>query len=252
MSIDQIGIQIESQKEVVSTHTLMMDKAEARIQPPHGYVLAAQHQSGGKGLADNLWESEEGKNLLASVFLTPDQLLADKQFYLNMAFSLSVYYTIKHFLPDKKVCIKWPNDIYVDDFKIAGILISHTVTGQYIGYSVVSTGININQKEFASDAPNPIALIHYLHDEIPVNAVLQVLIKEMNRYYQMFIKEKFIELHRQYTSHLYGLKQWRDYSYRNEIIKARIVKVLAFGQLELETELGQLIRCEFKEISFII
>jgi len=85
-------------------------------------------------------------------------LEASDQFQLNIAISLAVADLIEHYLTDLEVWIKWPNDIYVDDRKIAGILVQNTLKGKVIDATIVGTGININQTKFSGDIPNPTSL----------------------------------------------------------------------------------------------
>lgn len=246
-----IGKRIVLIEEVESIYSSLME--QNNIDPhQHGDVLLTDFQSAGRGLANNSWESENGKNLLVSFFLKPENLEADKQFYLNIAVSLSVYHTVKHFINSESVTIKWPNDIYVDQQKIAGILISHTIMGSSIEHSVVGIGLNVNQQVFLSDAPNPVSMIHFLKKEISKEDCLLILIEKMNRYYSMLDTGHFQELHNQYTSALFRLEQWRDYLYQTEKIRARIINVLPLGQIELETTEGQIILCNFKEIEFVL
>ena len=54
--------------------------------------------------------------------------------------------------------MKPPNDIWVEDRKICGILIEHSVRGEKINWSIIGIGLNVNQKEFPSDLPNPTSM----------------------------------------------------------------------------------------------
>lgn len=247
-----IGTRKKFLDKIESTHAYLVDKIVSDVPPQHGDVIVTSFQKAGHGMAKNHWESEAGKNLLVSFFLQPDKLDADKQFYLNMAVSLSILHTVKYFLESKRISIKWPNDIYVEEKKIAGILISHTVMGSQIEHSVVSVGLNVNQQEFFSDAPNPISLINHLDSEIEIDNCLNVLIEEMDRYYSLFVSDQWSNLYQEYIAVLYGFKQWREYLYEAKQIRAKILKVLSCGQLELETETGQILKCNFKEIEFVI
>lgn len=247
-----IGTRLKFFHKIRSMYSYQLELLETAAPPQHGDVLVAAFQSAGRGMGNNKWESEADKNLLTSFFLKPQKLDAEKQFYLNMAVSLSVCHTVKHYIKSSSVTIKWPNDIYVGKRKIAGILISHTVIGSMISYTIAGIGINVNQGRFLSDAPNPVSLIHHLERESDIKECLQVLLDEMNRYYPMVIAGRFVELHQHYISVLYGFAQWRYYIYRDEKIKAKIKQVLPFGQLELVTADNRLLRCNFKEIEFLM
>jgi BirA family biotin operon repressor/biotin-[acetyl-CoA-carboxylase] ligase len=141
--------------EVNSTNTAMALMGDEAV---HATVLRAVTQSAGRGQRGNSWESEPGKNLTFSICLRPQHIPARTQFELSMAVSLGVVHALDAFIDPKRVKIKWPNDIYVDDLKIAGILIENSIDGTVIRRSIVGIGLNINQLTFVSDAPNPVSL----------------------------------------------------------------------------------------------
>jgi BirA family biotin operon repressor/biotin-[acetyl-CoA-carboxylase] ligase len=118
--------------------------------------VVADYQTAGRGCGTNRWESERGRNLLFSLLIRPHGLSANRQFHLSMAISLAISETLGQHVGD--VSIKWPNDIYWRDGKIAGILIEHTLQGALIKDSIIGVGLNVNQREFRSDAPNPVSL----------------------------------------------------------------------------------------------
>lgn len=129
---------------------------------PEGSVWVADFQTAGRGQRGNTWESGAGKNLLFTVLLRPDFLHVAKQFAISQITALAVvkYLETKGLSPK----IKWPNDIYIGDKKTCGILIEHTVAGVNLSASILGIGININQTQFCSDAPNPISLLLALRD----------------------------------------------------------------------------------------
>jgi len=88
-------------------------------KPKEGTVISTANQYAGKGQLTNKWESEPNKNISLSVILYPRFLPVNKQFYFNQAVSIAVFHTIDAILPNR-VMVKWPNDIYIDDKKVAG------------------------------------------------------------------------------------------------------------------------------------
>ncbi|MCX6329107.1 MAG: biotin--[acetyl-CoA-carboxylase] ligase, partial [Bacteroidia bacterium] len=124
--------------------------------PPEGTVIYTDSQSAGRGQKDNKWESDEGKNLLISIILYPKSIAPENQFYISMAVSLGICDFIDSFFPGSK--IKWPNDIYIKNDKIAGILIENSILGETIENSVAGIGININQEKFSDVVPNPVSI----------------------------------------------------------------------------------------------
>ena len=144
---------------VGSTNDYMIEQIRNGNINLEGTIVIADEQTSGKGMDINIWESEPGKNLTFSIFFKPDFLRADQQFLLNKSISLGVYDFIKSLVTHQKVTIKWPNDIYVGDKKIAGILINNTIAGNELFYSVAGIGVNINQQKFPGSCPQPCFII---------------------------------------------------------------------------------------------
>ena len=126
----------------------------------HGTVIATREQTAGRGQRGNSWEAEPGKNLTFSMLMRPVKLHAARQFELSMVVSLAIADAIDALLPAGiHTSVKWPNDIYIGMEKVCGILIENRLSGQFIDYSIAGIGININQRRFLSDAPNPTSVI---------------------------------------------------------------------------------------------
>ncbi|MBD5325041.1 MAG: biotin--[acetyl-CoA-carboxylase] ligase [Bacteroides sp.] len=123
---------------------------------PHGLALMALTQTAGRGQRGNSWEAEPGKNITLSMMLRPEGVEAARQFEISEAVALAVADTVESLGIDG-VSVKWPNDIYVGDRKIAGILIENALSGTMISRSIAGIGLNINQRQFHSDAPNPVS-----------------------------------------------------------------------------------------------
>lgn len=121
----------------------------SKSNPTDGTVITASFQTNGHGQFDRKWESNHGENLLLSLILYPHFIPTDQQFTLSMVTALSII----EFLNDKNISatVKWPNDIYVKNNKIAGILIKNSIVGSKINSSVIGIGLNVNQKKFESN-----------------------------------------------------------------------------------------------------
>ena len=137
-------------------------------------VVTTDYQSAGRGCGSNQWESEAGKNLMFSILLHP-KVSAKDQFILSMANALALKDVLDSYTDSIK--IKWPNDIYWNDKKIGGTLIETSLQGAEIKDFIIGTGINVNQQEFHSDAPNPVSLIQIIgcetnRDRGPVGVLL--------------------------------------------------------------------------------
>ena len=122
------------------------------------HIIVAEFQSSGKGQGRNVWHSEDGKNLLFSIALDMSFLKAEDQFLLTQMISASMINVLKNYLPEESLFIKWPNDIYFKDSKIAGILIKNEIKGMMLGTSIIGIGLNVNQTTFDDNLPNPISM----------------------------------------------------------------------------------------------
>lgn len=227
----------------------------SKSKPIEGTVISASFQYDGRGQIGRYWESEEGKNILCSTILHPRFLQAHDQFQLNMAISLALNDFINHFVTGEghNVCIKWPNDIYVNSEKIAGILIQNTLKGKFINSSVVGTGINVNQINFSDNIPNPTSLSKLLNKEIDMELAFQWLFRFMTKRYLQLSAGQIDLLRKEYLECLYKMDVWSSYLDVDHVLfKGKITGVDEIGQLKMELEDGTNRSFAFREVKFIL
>jgi BirA family biotin operon repressor/biotin-[acetyl-CoA-carboxylase] ligase len=224
-----------------------------------GVVIWAHEQFAGRGQHDHQWSSEAGKNLTCTVCLKPHFLAPDRQFQLNKAISLGVLDFVRHFLNhsslgtrDSSCSVKWPNDIYVGDKKIGGILIEHKIMGSVLGTSIAGIGVNINQTRFAPDIPNPVSLIHVLRHETLLKDALQYLCAYLNTRYARLQQPDLNNLDLEFNQNLLGYNQWRNFSSNGILLEGRITGVDDIGRLQIETRNGAITSYNHKEIEYVI
>lgn len=217
--------------------------------PSGGTVVMALNQTEGRGQQANTWESESGKNLTISLILRPEFILAQDQFQVSMIISLGVKDYLSSYI--ENVSVKWPNDIYVGDKKIAGILIEQSIMGTHLSHSVCGLGLNINQEKFVSDAPNPISLnmltnaIYNIEEELS-----KILASIENRYLQVQ-KGNALQLEKDYLKALYWINEIRTFKDEDDEFEGKIVGISEFGQLQIEDEDKDIRIFNFKEVSFV-
>jgi len=241
--------------EVDSTNNYLIRLLEQNYDFAEGTVFYATRQTAGKGQVGNHWESEPGKNLTFSILLKPEFLPARRQFILSELASLAIVDTLNRILPG--FCIKWPNDIYHGDRKAVGMLIENRLSGHNIKHSVIGAGINLNQTEFKSDAPNPVSVKTLLIERgtnktLSVESVLNDVVKKMMEYYNEVKQSGGDRIHRIYREHLYrrhGFHPYTDTATRERFFAA-IDDVEPEGCLRLRTETGEVRRYMFKEVKF--
>lgn len=215
-----------------------------------GTVVLAHYQHQGRGQQGNHWESERNRNLTFSVVFYPDFLEPAQQFFLSQVVSLGIFSFVSEEVAGVK--IKWPNDIYVGNRKIGGILIENSVQGRCLFSSIAGMGININQEVFLSDAPNPVSLKQLTGKNYPVEDLARQMVLHIFRWYEKLKCGEFYEIESAYISHLFRMGEWSVFRANGVSFEARITGIGEFGQLMLEDRNGKITGYLFKEVEFVI
>lgn len=223
-------------KSTDSTNTLLKQMA-AEGNPPE--FIYAGYQTAGRGQTGNSWESEEGKNLLCSILLPPNKNLH----FLNIAVGVAMLRVI-----GDDFTIKWPNDIYYGNKKVAGILVENAIIGNEIRYSIAGIGLNVNQTAFVSDAPNPISLKQIRGQEYDIEWLMNQLLEAVHS----VLNESEQEVWSYYKSHLYRREGFWPYEDKKGKFEAAIQDVLLTGEIVLRDTNGQIRQYEFKQIKYIL
>ncbi len=245
MNSDRHIIKLQS---VGSTNDFLREQGHNYTEPM--VIAQADYQSAGRGQGTNRWESAPGKNLLFSLLIHPESVAARRQFVLSMAGALAVGDALAAYT--EGIRLKWPNDVYWNDRKISGTLIETTLKGSTIRDCIFGIGINVNQRTFVSDAPNPVSLYQILHRETDTDEVLSRVLDAFAHYYAMVTEGNYDEISRRYHERLYrrdGLHAFRD---DKGTFTARISHVEDDGHLVLRDTDGDERRYAFKEINYII
>ena len=236
----------------------------ARGEWPEGErYLRADYQTAGRGQHGNGWESEKGKNLLCSILLPPRKNIFD----LNVIVSVAVHRMVRGLADEwvRGLTIKWPNDIYWRDKKLAGILIENAIIGGEVKYSIAGIGLNVNQTEWRSDAPNPVSLKELRREgveELDLDALMESLADEVEH----VLAEKPEEVWSEFRAHLYRREGYWPFVEREVnttptmnadakaqgVFLARIKDILPTGEIVLEDRQGIKRKYHFKEIRYVV
>lgn len=249
-----------------STNTLLRDEYR---DAPHLFTIRTDYQTSGRGQAGNGWESERGKNLLFSTLLRPERMEAARQFELSMAVSLALYRTVKGEMSTincQLSTIKWPNDLYFGDRKLAGILIENVLQGPYIESSIVGVGLNVNQTVFHA-APNPISLRLITGKEYELDKLLNAFLAQL----QSALTESPNALKQAYLATLYRREGFFPYQEREvsilptnnisaaeaekenrPVFWAEIAGVSDVGELILRRQDGTKKSYHYKQIRYVL
>jgi BirA family biotin operon repressor/biotin-[acetyl-CoA-carboxylase] ligase len=187
--------------------------------------------------------------------LRPIVIPAAEQFVITELVTLAIINALQDEIR-QKITIKWPNDIYVGDKKLCGILIENALCGPVIDTCIVGIGININQELFVSDAPNPVSLKQLNGRGNDRREILAEIYKNILNYYEYLadnwqnndIKQS---LHYEYMNNLYRRIGYHNYSTpEGEHFRAEIEDIGPQGHLTLRLESGELRTFAFKEVIF--
>ena len=229
-------------------------------------VVVTDFQTSGKGQGKNVWQSEDGKNLLFSIALDMSFLKAEDQFLLTQIVSVAMINVLKNYLPEENLFIKWPNDIYFNDRKIAGILIKNEIKGIMLGTSIIGIGLNVNQTDFDESLPNPISMKMITGKDYDLEMLLKEICNKLSQQTKVnrqktssnSINSTFnfqlstFNFQHLYTDKLYRYNQWAFYEHEGEVKEMMITGYDRFGRLILKEKNDREVVCDLKEILFKI
>ena len=252
-------------KQTYSTSTLLREQYSDAL--PHLYTIRTDFQTAGRGQAGNSWESEQGKNLLFSALLRYEGLLVTEQWRLSMLVAVALWDVLAKYLPQEQLTIKWPNDIYFGDKKLVGILIENTLSGNRIAYTIAGIGVNVNQTQWLSNAPNPISMQQITGKNYNIETLLSDWILSMKSW-EIAQTE---DIRAAYMQHLYRRHGWHSYverevsveptnivlsDSRQPIIDSRFLAEIATiteqGELLLRLQNKEEKKYHFKQIRFVL
>ena len=239
LNLDRIG----------STNQYALDLLAQK--PIEGTIINTDNQYAGRGQMAKSWESAPGKNLTISILLYPTFLLAKDQFLLSQIVAISIAETLQAFIPNG-VKIKWPNDLYINDKKITGILIQNALKGANIQSSIIGIGLNVNQEVFQSDAPNPTSLFLEVGREVSRQKVLIKLCQKLEQWYLQLKSGKIASIQKAYLDLLYRKEETHIFRRQDKsAFQGRILGITDTGQLKVQTTNGIEI-FNLKEIQYVI
>lgn len=254
-----------------STNTLLKEEIAKQaewLEKEEIPVLWAGYQTAGRGQAGNGWESEEGKNLLCSILLREPKIAIEAQWRLSMLAAVVLRETVAQYLQESKIegieeklCIKWPNDLYWEGKKLAGILIENSLSEGKIAYAIVGIGLNINQERWVGNAPNPYGMKSIGGKDYVVEKILNTLIEKL----QYWLEKPSEDWREKYEQHLYRKEGYHRYVEREVSLAptmnasskegsflAKIEAIRDNGEIVLKKEDGSTKAYHFKQIRYVI
>jgi len=213
-----------------------------------GTLLYTGFQTKGKGQRGNIWVSEPNKNVLCSIFVKPEKVKLSDQVYLNLIVGLAVIRVLDKLFPNKKY-LKWPNDIYVGEDKIGGILVEVNVRNGLMDSAILGIGLNVNQSQFS--VPNATSILlktNHFHD---IDDVIEHVLCEIEKGYNVLMSGKKDELLFQYYQRLMWINELHEFKSFNESFLGKIKGIDEYGRLLIEMKNGVSKAFGIKEVEFV-
>lgn len=267
----QINDYIKWYDIVDSTNNIAFERGEIDIEKT---TYAALFQTAGRGQKGNSWKSNKGENLTFTILLKPQFVLPQDQYIISIITTLGITDYLKEKISGKKIKIKWPNDIYVEDKKICGILIEHSIGGEGINHSIVGIGLNLNQSSFPNDLLNPTSVLLESGKKLEIKTELPNLLDKIFTIYDSYRSDRdYNSLYDRYISNLYRYGEIHKFIELNDIsadktiptyftsnkvekegkiIEGKIVGINRQSCIEIELISGEKRSYSFKEIGYII
>lgn len=260
-------------------HFEQLDSTNAYLQRQQSetdirnWVVSADEQTAGKGMGSSSWESEVGKNHTFSLALDMGFLPAERQFLLSEAVPLGIIEVIDKVLSDsfegisfpteavrtesmpsksaEKLHIKWPNDIFYENRKLAGILINSTIKANMMDVSIIGIGLNVNQMQFQDWPTHPISLKMITGKTYDLQNLLQQIAEHILIKVEQ-LKSSPTAIEQEYLKRLFRYRTWADYEVEGKVLRLFMTGIDSFGRLQLVDEQQKPYSFDIKEIKFLL
>ena len=188
-----IGRRILRFEQVTSTNDLVRQLAERG--EAEGLVVTAEEQTSGRGRLGRRWIAPPRTSLQLSILLRPP-LAPHQALSLTPMAALAVSRSLRDEF-DLAPCLKWPNDVLVNEKKCAGILLETSIVGDALAFAILGVGINVNfsmRAEAPELAPFATTLADELHQDVDRAVLERALLASLDDYYaRLCAGENFLE-----------------------------------------------------------
>lgn len=247
LNTEWLGREIVYSKETKSTQ---FDAHElARNGAVHGTVVIANKQTGGKGRLGRVWYSEADKGIWMSIILRPSFNYQHAPL-ITLFTSIVIYETLKS-LYEIDAWIKWPNDIYLDGKKSAGILTEMHGEQDQIHYLIIGLGINTHKTKYPADIQSKAISIEENINKPPRRTeIIQQFLNKFEKNYEYFIDHGFEPFYEKYNQRLFGKGKKITIKQINRTYKGYIDCIDKNGYLMVKNENGEQTKVIAGDIEF--
>jgi len=214
--------------------------SEGKIQ--NGSVIMADFQTNGRGQRGNTWQSVSSENLMFSLVFQPIGITPDQQIRLSWYTAVIWIKCLHRFSIAAQ--IKWPNDIFVGENKLGGILIEQQILGNTIAWSIVGCGMNVNAHP---ELKNTSSIFEQTQVHFKPSTVLKEFLELYNGHLDL-LYSNHDKLKADFEAELWGkytIQQFEDV--KGQLWKAKIMGVDALRRLVLEQN-DELLHFDLQEI----
>ncbi|MDO8999086.1 MAG: biotin--[acetyl-CoA-carboxylase] ligase [Bacteroidota bacterium] len=247
-----IGRNIIFLPQVNSTNSYAIELLK-NVNLVEGTVVHTADQTNGRGQRGSVWSTEKTSNLTASLIIKPTFLELKYQHYLYQIAALACYDVLAELLDTSQfdIKIKWPNDILVNNKKIAGILIENNISKTQISWSVIGVGLNINQTIF-DESINAVSLKTLTDKTFEIEMILKLFCENFEKYYLQLKNNKLTQIKTEYLKHFFRINNWMDFEINNSTHTLLVKGSSDRGLLLLENKSGKQLEFDVKEIKWIV
>lgn len=213
-------------------------------------VVTAEHQTEGRGQMGTVWNSENSKNLMFSVFRDTSKIQLEHPFLISMVTSLAILKALQRF-SISRLSIKWPNDILSEDKKICGILIESVIKQNSLSNTIIGVGLNVNQTDF-KNLPKASSLKLITGNVFDLEEVLFEIVKNLKYYFGILKGDDYNALKADYEACLF--RKDKPSTFRDDkglIFSGYIKSVTLNGNLQILLEDDIIKEFDLKEISLM-
>ena len=215
-----------------STNHLAMEMYKHELIE-NGTVIYTDEQTQGRGQMQRTWQSAPYENLLFSILLKPVTNAISNPFLLNKCITLAISQFLKEQLPNAKVNIKWPNDLMVNNKKIAGVLIENSFSGSQISASIIGIGMNVNEHFGGSSEFNATSFVDIKNEVSDKWLIFEQLLETLDSFYLKLMNESSSKIETLFNQSLLGYQLLEQFILEGQVIEAKIIGCDADGRLLL-------------------
>ncbi len=200
----------------------------------HGLAILAFKQTEGRGQHGRAWHSEPGQHLAMSIIIRPTDMSPSLLPVLSMKVSLGIIRVLNKIDPTISPKIKWPNDIYVNEKKLAGILIENNLSANKVQHCIIGIGMNVNEQTFADSLQRAISIRMLTNESSDIvdiaSAIRQEVLTLLDGDDKVWKKE--------YQQYIFGFGEERNFENNEMLVKGKVIDVDDHGRLCIQLEDG--------------